>query len=78
MVKYMVEKQKIIDVRDILKHPEQSLPDCVFLKDSSVMGWSFDSMATVISMLSQRNYEVKTMQITPKGNLCYTIMQKRD
>lgn len=73
----MVEKQKIIHAQDILKNPEQSLPECVFIKDTCVMSWSFDSMATAINILSQKHYEVKTMQITPQGNLCYVIMQKR-
>jgi len=40
------EKQRIIHPQDILKKPEQSFPQCVFITDSSVMAWSFNSMAT--------------------------------
>lgn len=73
----MSEKQKIIQAQDILKNPEQNLAQCVFITDSSVMAWSFNSMATAINILSQKGYEVKAMWITPQGNLCYVIMQRR-
>jgi hypothetical protein len=73
----MSEKQKIIHAQDILKNPEQSFPQCVFITDSSVMAWSFNSMATAINLLSQKGYEVKAMWITPQGSLCYVIMQQR-
>jgi len=33
-------------------------------------------MAKAIEVLSQRNYEVKVMVISPQGNLCFVVMQK--
>jgi hypothetical protein len=69
--------ERIIHAQDIMKNTEQSFPQCVFITDSSVKAWSFNSMATAINLLSQKGYEVKTMWISPQGSLCYVIMQKR-
>jgi len=73
----MTDKQKIIHAQDILKNPEQSLPECVFIKDTCVVSWSFDSMATVLDILAKRGYEAKTFWISPQGSLCYVIMQRK-
>ena len=73
----MTEKRKIIHAQDVLKNPEQDLPECVFLKDTCVMAWSFDSMATAVDILAKKGYEAKTLWMSPQGNLCYVIMQRK-
>lgn len=72
----MSNRQKIIHAQDILKNPEKQYPQCLFITDTCVMAWSFNSMATVINILAEKGYEAKAMWISPKGNLCYVIMQK--
>jgi len=74
----MSEKQKIIHAQHILKNPQQVFPQCIFITDTSVRAWSFNSMATAINILSQKGYEVKAMWMSPQGNLCYVIMQSTD
>ena len=67
---------KTIYCDEFLKNPQQDVGASVFLKDSTIKGWNFDNMAKAIEVLSQRNYAVRVMVISPQGGLCFVIMQK--
>jgi hypothetical protein len=68
--------EKWIYAEEIVKSPQQNFGESVCLKDSTAKGWSYDNMAKAIELLATKGYEVKVMNISSEGKLCFVVMQK--